>query len=126
MSKEKRKRLTERIPLLPLRGLSVFPNTVITIDIARDRSLAAVRSAAQGEDQRLFVVAQRDTLMDHPGLEELYTMGTVAMVKQVLHMPDGTARVLLEGHGRGMLLNIWLLNVKHIICHLVRHIIGTD
>ena len=60
MSKENRKRMVARLPLLPLRGLSVLPNTIVTIDIARDRSLAAVRSAAQGEDQRLFAVAQRD------------------------------------------------------------------
>ncbi|MER2143425.1 MAG: LON peptidase substrate-binding domain-containing protein, partial [Eubacteriales bacterium] len=96
----------DRLPLLPLRGLAMFPNTVITIDIARDRSLAAVREAAQGDDQRLFVVAQRDSTVDHPGLEELYTVGTVAVIKQLLHMPDNTARVLLEGHGRAMLINV--------------------
>lgn len=106
MSKVTRQNHTDRLPLLPLRGLAMFPNTVITIDIARDRSLFAVREAAQGEDQRLFVVAQRDSAVDHPGLEELYTVGTVAVVKQVLHMPDGTARVLLEGHGRAMLINV--------------------
>ena len=93
--------------MLPLRGLLVFPNTVITLDVARDRSIAAVRAAAQGEDQRLFVVAQRDSLVERPGLEDLYTMGAIAVVKQVLHLPDGTARVLLEGHGRAMVLNVF-------------------
>ena len=106
MSKVTRQNHKDRLPLLPLRGLAMFPNTVITIDIARDRSLAAVREAAQGDDQRLFVVAQRDSTVDHPGLEELYTVGTVAVIKQLLHMPDNTARVLLEGHGRAMLINV--------------------
>ncbi len=107
MSKVKRHIEAGRLPLLPLRGLVVFPNTVITIDAARDRSIAAIRAAAQGDDQRIFVVAQRNGLVEHPGLEDLYTMGTVAEVKQVLHLPDGTVRVLLEGLGRGMLLKVF-------------------
>ncbi len=106
MSKVKRHIEAGRLPLLPLRGLVVFPNTVITVDAARDRSIAAIRAAAQGDDQRLFVVAQRDSLVEHPALEDLYTMGTVAEVKQVLHLPDGTARVLLQGQVRGMLLKV--------------------
>ena len=107
MSKVKRQNTTTRLPLLPLRGLVVFPNTVITIDAARDRSIAALQSAAQGEDQRVFVVAQRDSLVEKPALEDLYTMGTVAVVKQLIHLPDRTVRVLLEGHSRAMLLNVY-------------------
>ncbi len=107
MSKVKHRIEADRLPLLPLRGVVVFPNTVITIDAARDRSIAAVRAAAQGEDQRLFVVTQRNTLTEHPALEDLYTMGTVAVVKQVLHLPDGTVRVLLEGRDRAMLLKVF-------------------
>ncbi len=106
LSKVKRQNTTTRLPLLPLRGLVVFPNTVITIDAARDRSIAALQSAAQGEDQRVFVVAQRDSLVEKPALEDLYTMGTVAVVKQLIHLPDRTVRVLLEGHNRAMLLNV--------------------
>ena len=68
MSKVKHRIEADRLPLLPLRGVVVFPNTVITIDAARDRSIAAVRAAAQGEDQRLFVVTQRNTLTKHPAL----------------------------------------------------------
>ena len=107
MSKVKHRIEAGRLPLLPLRGVVVFPNTVVTIDAARDRSIAAVRAAAQGEDQRLFVVAQRNTLAEHPALEDLYTMGAVAVVKQVLHLPDGTVRVLLEGRERAMLLKVF-------------------
>ena len=92
--------------LLPLRGLLVFPNTVVTIDAARDRSIAALQRAVLREDSLVFVVAQRDALVEHPGLEDLYTMGTVAQVRQIIHLPDNTSRVLLEGHQRGMLLAV--------------------
>lgn len=106
MSKVKREANTTRLPLLALRGLVVFPNTVLTIDVARERSLAALKRAAES-DQRLFVVAQRDSLVEHPGLEDLYSLGAMAVVKQVLYLPDQTARVLLEGRGRAMLLNVF-------------------
>ena len=106
MSKGKRQTEALRLPLLPLRGLLVFPNTVVTIDAARDRSIAALQRAVLREDSLVFVVAQRDALVEHPGLEDLYTMGTVAQVRQILHLPDNTSRVLLEGHQRGMLLAV--------------------
>ena len=106
LSKVKRQKTSIRLPLLPLRGLVVFPNTVITVDAARDRSIAALQSAAQADDQRVFVIAQRDSLTERPGLEDLYTMGTIVVVKQLITLPDRTVRVLLEGHSRAMLLNV--------------------
>ncbi len=105
MSKGKRKTERGKLPLLPLRGLLVFPNTVVTIDVARDRSLAALKRAVEG-DQRVFVAAQRDSLVEHPALEDLYTMGVVVAIKQVLYLPDQTARVLLEGRSRAILLSV--------------------
>ena len=96
----------ELLPLLPLRGLLVFPYTVVTIDVGRDRSIAALQKAAQGEDQRLFVVAQRDSMVDHPDAKDLYMTGTIVVVKQVMHMPDQTVRVLLEGRQRALLMNV--------------------
>ena len=106
LSKVKRQTETVRLPLLPLRGLLVFPNTVVTIDAARDRSIAALQRAVLHEDALVFVVAQRDGLIEHPGIEDLYTMGTVARVRQIINLPDRTSRVLLEGHQRGMLLGV--------------------
>ena len=94
-----------RLPLLPLRGLVVFPNTVITIDIARDRSIGALQRAIKDEES-LFVVAQRDSLIDQPELEDLYSVGVIASVKQLLHLPDQTIRILVEGRKRGILLNV--------------------
>ncbi len=105
MSKENRNGDSVQLPLLALRGLVMFPNTVMTIDVARERSVAAVRRAVAAE-QQLFVVAQRDSLVEHPGLTDLFTMGTLTVVKQVLHLPDQTIRVLLEGHERALLLDV--------------------
>jgi len=106
LNKAKKQPTTEKLPLLPLRGVVVFPNTVITIDAARDRSIAALVSAAESEDQGVFVVAQRDSLVEHPGIEDLYTMGTICVVKQLMHLPDHTVRVLLEGRARALLVNL--------------------
>lgn len=107
MNKPKNQSTIEKLPLLPLRGVVLFPNTVVTIDAARDRSIAALVAAAEREDQGVFVVAQRDSLVERPGLEDLYTMGTICVVKQLLHLPDHTVRVLLEGRARALLVNLY-------------------
>ena len=118
MSNIKRERTTERLPLLPLRGVVVFPNTVITIDAARDRSVAALVAAVGSEDQGVFVVAQRDSLVEHPGIEDLYTMGTICVVKQLMHLPDQTVRVLLEGRARALLVNLYE-DVNHQVAEVM-------
>ena len=105
MNKVNLDRETFQLPLLPLRGLLVFPNTVITIDVARERSVNALQQALQSE-QRLFVVAQRDSMTEHPALEDLYTVGTVVSIKQILRLPDQTIRLLLEGQSRALMLNL--------------------
>ena len=94
-----------RLPLLPLRGLLAFPNTMMTLDVARGRSVAALESALAG-DRRLFVVAQRDAGVDAPHLEDMYTVGTVVDIRHVLRMPDDTVRVLVEGECRAILLDV--------------------
>ena len=105
MKKNKPVSASAQLPLLALRGLVMFPNTVMTVDVARERSIAAVHRAVKDE-RPLFVAAQRDSMVEHPGIEDLFTMGTVALVKQVLHLPDQTMRVLLEGHARALLLDV--------------------
>ena len=94
-----------RLPMIPLRGLVVFPNTVLTIDLARERSIGALQAAMKA-DQRVFVVAQRDSMVDRPEAEDLYTVGTLAAVKQVMNLPDQSVRILVEGQRRGMLVNV--------------------
>lgn len=105
MSDSKRSAQTSKLPLLPLRGVNVFPNTVLTLDVARDKSIGALQRALKG-DQRVFVVAQRDGMIDRPDVEDLYSVGTVASIKQVMNLPDQSVRVLVEGRGRGLLLGL--------------------
>ena len=105
MSSSKRPSETALLPLLPLRGLNVFPNTVLTIDVSRDKSLGALQRALNA-DQKVFIVAQRDSLIDRPDVEDLYSVGTVANVKQVVTLPDQTIRILVEGRARGLLLGL--------------------
>ena len=105
MSNPERSSKILKLPMLPLRGLMVFPNTVLTIDVARDRSIGALQRAIKA-DQHIFILAQRDSLVDAPQMEDLYTVGTVAAVKQVVNMPDQSMRVLVEGRARGIVLNL--------------------
>ena len=94
---------TVHLPMIPLRGLVVFPNTVVTVDVARPRSLGAMQSAMSG-DKRIFLVAQRDSMEDHPSQTDLYTVGTIAYIRQIMPLPDQAARILVEGKERAILL----------------------
>ena len=105
MSDQKLPSATNQLPLLPLRGINVFPHTVLTIDVARDKSIGALRRALNG-DQRVLIVAQRDSMIDRPEVDDLYSVGTVVNVKQIMNMPDQSVRVLVEGRARAMLLGI--------------------
>ena len=78
---------TVQLPLVALRGLVLFPNTVTSIDIARDRSLDSVRRAMEG-DGCLFAVAQRDSMIDHPSETDLFSMGTIVHIKHIVPQPD--------------------------------------
>lgn len=95
----------EKLPLLPLRGLTIFPGNVITLDAGRERSIAAVQQAMNGE-HRLLAVAQRDSQVERPGLEDLYSVGTVITVRQIMPMPDQTLRLMVRGEARAVLLDI--------------------
>ena len=105
MNNSQRKREPERLPMIPLRGLVAFPGTITTIDVARDRSLNALKRAMDGE-RRIFLVAQRDSTVDHPAAEDLYTMGTIAQVRQVMPLPDQSARIMVEGMERALLVQV--------------------
>ena len=105
MNYSQRKREPERLPMIPLRGLVAFPDTITTIDVARERSLNALKRAMDGE-RRVFLVAQRDSTLDHPSAEDLYTMGTIAQVRQLMPMPDHSARIMVEGLERALLVQV--------------------
>ena len=115
---------TFQLPLLALRGLLAFPNTIITIDVAREKSIASLQQAIQ-KDNRLFVVAQRDSLVERPAIEDLYTVGTIVTIKQVLHMPDQTVRVLIEGNSRALLLNLYNTE-SHLVGELLEILSGDE
>lgn len=86
----------KRLPLLALRGLVQFPGMMLTFDVGRRKSVKAV-TAAMESDQRIFLVAQKDISVDDPGADELYAVGCVCRIRQVLKMPDGGVKVLVEG-----------------------------
>ena len=94
-----------RLPLIPLRGLMVFPHMVLHFDVGRAKSTAALEKAMV-EDQKVFLVAQRDGNVEDPGLEDLCRVGTVALVKQVLNLPGDAIRVLVEGESRAMIQSV--------------------
>ena len=95
----------QQLPVVPLRGLLAFPSTVLSFDVGRNRSVNAVELAAGG-DKLLFVVAQRDSAVEKPEMKDLYSVGTVIKIRQVMRLPDGAVRVMAEGRSRGLLLQI--------------------
>ncbi|GAK09264.1 endopeptidase La [Geomicrobium sp. JCM 19038] len=91
-------RQTERrsIPLLPLRGVLVFPGMVLHLDVGRAKSVRALEQVMV-EDQEIILASQVDLSVDEPAKEDLYEVGTLAYVKQMVKMPNGTTRILVEG-----------------------------
>lgn len=88
------------LPLLPLRGILVFPYTVIHLDVGREKSVKAIEEA-MNQDHLIFLATQKEAQTDNPEAEDIYDVGTVAEVKQLLKLPGGTIRVLVEGISRG-------------------------
>ena len=103
MAKPKKKHTQPvTLPMLPLRGLMVFPYMVLHFDVGRKKSVAALEQAMLG-DQRIFLVAQRDMDVDNPDVDDIYHVGTIAAIKQVLKLPGDNIRVLVEGKSRAIL-----------------------
>lgn len=94
MAKEKR-----TIPLLPLRGLLVFPSMVLHLDVGRNRSVQALEQVMMN-DHEILLATQKEISVDEPSEDEIYRVGTLAKVKQMLKLPNGTIRVLVEGLNR--------------------------
>ncbi|MFM1782434.1 MAG: putative ATP-dependent protease [Pseudomonadota bacterium] len=85
------------LPVLPLRDVVVYPNMVIPLFVGRERSMKALELAMEGPDKQIVLLAQRSPDIDDPQTEDLYEIGTVATVIQLLKLPDGTIKVLVEG-----------------------------
>ena len=84
----------EKMPMLALRGLSVFPNMLLNFDVERSKSAAALSVAAES-DRRIFLLSQKDVSKESPAEEDLYKIGTICIVKQLLRLPGGSIKVLV-------------------------------
>lgn len=88
-----------RLPLLPLRDVVVYPHMVIPLFVGREKSIAALERA-MSDDKQILLVAQKQSGVDEPSPDDLYTVGTISQVLQMLRLPDGTVKVLVEGRKR--------------------------
>ncbi|HEX7872472.1 MAG TPA: endopeptidase La [Sphingobium sp.] len=94
--------MTQTLPLLPLRDIVVFPQMIVPLFVGRDKSVVALEKAMEA-DKDIFLVTQLDPAQDDPARDDLYNIGVVATVLQMLKLPDGTVRVLVEGRNRATL-----------------------
>jgi ATP-dependent Lon protease len=97
--------MTQILPLLPLRDIVVFPGMVVPLFVGRDKSVVALEKA-MAADKEIFLVAQLDPAEDDPDYDDLYTVGVSATIMQLLKLPDGTVRVLVEGKQRANLVRL--------------------
>ena len=90
------------LPVIPLRGLTILPGTTVHFDVSRKQSIAAANEAVT-TGEKLFVVTQKDPVVDAPGFDDVYKVGTVVEVKQLNKMPDRIVRVMVEAKERGII-----------------------
>ncbi|MDZ4435564.1 endopeptidase La [Bacillus cereus] len=108
------------VPLLPLRGVLVYPTMVLHLDVGRDKSIQALEQAAMDENI-IFLAMQKEMNIDDPKEDDIYSVGTVAKVKQMLKLPNGTLRVLVEGLHRAEVIefieeeNVVQVSIKTVI-----------
>ena len=93
------------LPMVALRGMTIMPEMVVHFDVSRERSIAAVQEAMV-EEQKIFLVTQKDISTNSPGVEDVYEVGTVATIKQIIKLPKHILRVLVSGESRGTLRKI--------------------
>ena len=93
------------LPVLPLRDVVVYPQMVVPLFVGREKSIQSLE-AAMAEDKQILLVAQTEPDTDDPGIESLYSLGTVSTILQLLRLPDGTVKVLVEGGHRAKILGV--------------------
>jgi ATP-dependent Lon protease len=99
-----------RLPLLPLRDVVVFPEMVVPLFVGRSKSIRALEEAMENEGHQVVLVAQKNASKDEPKTDDLYRVGTIATILQMLKLPDGTVKVLVEGGHRVALTNLRVAN----------------
>ena len=92
----------DTFPVLPLRGLVAFPDMTIHLDVGRQKSIEGVNIGMKN-NRKIFLVTQKDPLCEDPGTDDLYDVGIVADIKQIMKLPNGIVRILIDGIGKGYL-----------------------
>ncbi len=106
------------LPMIALRGISAFPETILNFDVERKKSIAALEKAME-EDRNIFLVTQREIETENPtSLEEIYEIGTVCNIRQILKIPGGGVRVLVEGAYRARIEEI-VRTEPYLLCHII-------
>ena len=105
MSKEWDLLHTSTMPTIALRGLTIFPNVMIHFEVAREASIQALEEA-MNIGCPIFLVGQKDIEVEHPEAKDLYTIGTISSIRQILKMPGDNVRVMVEGQARGRMVQI--------------------
>jgi ATP-dependent Lon protease len=105
------------VPVLPLRDVVVYPHMVIPLFVGREKSIQALDSAMR-DNKQILLVAQKDAEVDDPGFDDLYRVGTLSNILQLLKLPDGTVKVLVEGGQRTRVENYRILD-KHYVASVV-------
>ncbi len=119
-------RITKKTyPCVPLRGLSVLPGMIVHFDLNRAFSIQAVERAML-KDQRIFLLSQRNDSVEEPKEEELYTVGCVASIKQVIKLPNGFVRVLIEGEHRARLLELTVTELYTAVTKAFEMVVEED
>jgi len=93
------------IPLIPLRGITIFPYMVMHFDVGREKSINALEEAMLN-NQEIFLVSQKDAKIEEPVKEDLYDIGTICIIKQILKLPNDTVRILVEGLNRAKIISL--------------------
>ena len=93
------------LPMVALRGMTIMPEMVVHFDVSRERSVAAVQQAMV-EDQKIFLVAQKSIETENPAQEDVFEVGTIGTIKQIIKLPKHIVRVLVSGESRGILKRI--------------------
>ena len=107
---------TQVLPAIAMRGIVVFPHMQLNFDVARKASIKAIE-AASGKDLRIFLVAQKKADVENPKESDIYRIGTIAVIKQVMHLPGNVTRLIVKGVSRAVIRNIEGMD-PYIVCNV--------
>jgi len=108
----------DELPLLPIRDVVIFPSMIIPLSVGRDKSIEAVEQAMV-KDKLIFICTQRDHMTEYPKEEDLYDVGVVARIVQMLKLPDGTLKILIEGVQRAYFTEYKEIDAKYMVVKIM-------